>query len=48
MLCLNGGFDSWFELKHKGKKAGDIHFRGKWTPSDIATTVQIGKTSITV
>lgn len=21
-LCMNGGMDDWFEISHKGKKAG--------------------------
>lgn len=32
-LCVNGGLDEWFQLQHKGKKAGTIHLKGKWTPA---------------
>jgi len=31
-LCVNGGLDEWFAVQHKGKQAGQIHLKGKWTP----------------
>ena len=32
-LCIGSGIDEWFEIQHKGKKAGSVHLRSEWTPS---------------
>ena len=31
-LCTNGGMDDWFPIQYKGKKAGQVHLKGEWTP----------------
>ena len=31
-LCNSGGIDEWFEIQHKGKSAGKVHLRSKFTP----------------
>ena len=30
-LCVNDGLDEWHELHYKGKKAGMLHMKSKWT-----------------
>jgi len=32
-LCIGSGLDEWFEIQHKGKKAGSIHLRSEWHPT---------------
>ena len=31
-MCINGGLDEWFEIGHRGNKAGNIHLKGQWHP----------------
>ena len=33
-LCVNGGLDEWWTITYKGKKAGSLHLRGDWKPSN--------------
>ena len=32
-FCVGNGIDEWFEIQHKGKKAGSVHMRAEWFPS---------------
>lgn len=32
-FCVGNGIDEWFEIQHKGKKAGSVHLRSEWYPS---------------
>jgi len=32
-LCMNGGMDDWFDLLYRGKKAGQIKLKVKFTPA---------------
>jgi hypothetical protein len=29
-------WDEWFEVEHKGRKAGKIHLRSHWEPENAA------------
>ena len=33
-LCVNGGLDDWWIVTHKGKKAGSLHMKGDWKPTN--------------
>ncbi len=41
-LCMNGGMDDWFEISHKGKKAGQIHLKGQWFPTGQIQNTMLG------
>jgi len=32
-LCVNKGFDEWYEIYSKGDCAGRLHLRGEWLPN---------------
>ena len=31
-FCVSGGIDDWWQISYDGKKAGDIHLKGRWEP----------------
>ena len=33
-LCVEGGIDDWWTITFEGKKAGMLHMKGTWHPSD--------------
>ena len=35
-LCVPGGLDEWFTITYKGKSAGQVHLKSKWTPDGPA------------
>ena len=35
-LCIDDGLDEWFEIQYKGKEAGHIRLKSKWTSTGDA------------
>ena len=34
-FCVGSGLDEWYQINHKGKKAGKINIKSEWTPSGM-------------
>ena len=32
-LCANNGIDDWFQIAHRGRGAGQVHLKSKFTPA---------------
>ena len=32
-VCVDGQLDKWVKLEHNGKPAGEVHLKGKFTPT---------------
>ena len=41
-LCVNNGIDEWFQIAHKGKSAGSVHFKSVWKPAGQGAAAQPG------
>ena len=43
-MCMNGGFDEWYEIQFKGRRAGAVHIKGEWHPrGEMLVAVPIGQ-----
>jgi len=41
---MNGGFDEWYEIQHKGRRAGVVHIKGEWHPrGEMLVAVPVGQ-----
>jgi Ca2+-dependent lipid-binding protein len=34
-LCVSGGIDEWFAIEYKGKRSGEVHLKGTWSPKVV-------------
>ena len=34
-LCVNGGFDDWFDVEHEGVNRGKFHISAFWKPDNV-------------